>query len=168
MLGYTEHLSPPLSLLMDEFSSLHCTLLTLLPPRGPCDFTSHRVHRTWLGLMPHGPADAPPTPPLYLHLPDGSWRSGSWSMPTNNYSYTLSYSLNVLLLCNDSSWSHDIYSSVYHGEGSSSVVLLKVSSLLSPWKFSFSIFYEFLLIRCEVKGQGCLCVQIVKPSEENL
>jgi len=41
-------------------------------------------------------ADAPPTPLFYLHLPDGSWRSGSWSMPTTNYSYTLSYSLNVL------------------------------------------------------------------------
>jgi len=41
-------------------------------------------------------ADAPPTPPLYLHLPDGSRRSGSWSMPTTNYSYTLSYSLNVV------------------------------------------------------------------------
>jgi len=26
-----------------------------------------------------GPVDAPPTPPLYLHLPDGSRRSGSWS-----------------------------------------------------------------------------------------
>jgi len=43
----------------------------------------------------HGPADAPPTPPLYLHLPDESWRSGSWSMPTTNYLYTQSYSLNV-------------------------------------------------------------------------
>jgi len=50
-------------------------------------------------------------------------------MPTTNYSYTLSYSLNVLLVCNDSFWSHDIYSSVHPGEGSSSVALLKVSSL---------------------------------------
>jgi len=40
---------------------------------------------------------------FYLHLPDGSWRSGSWNMPTTNYSYTLSSSLNVLLLCYDSS-----------------------------------------------------------------
>uniref|UniRef100_A0A8C2WG48 C-type lectin domain-containing protein n=1 Tax=Cyclopterus lumpus TaxID=8103 RepID=A0A8C2WG48_CYCLU len=39
----TEHLSPLLSLLMDEFTSLHCTLLTLLPPRSLCDFTSHRT-----------------------------------------------------------------------------------------------------------------------------
>jgi len=30
-------------------------------------------------------------------------------MPPTNYSYTRSYSLNVLLLCNDSFWSHDIY-----------------------------------------------------------
>jgi len=51
ILGYTEHLSPLLSLLMDELSSLHRTLLTLLPPRSPCDFTSHRVLWTWLGLM---------------------------------------------------------------------------------------------------------------------
>jgi len=69
--------------LMDEFSSLHCTLLTLLPLRSPCDFTSHRVHRTWLGLMPW-----PLTLRPLLHLPDGSWRSGWWSMPTTNY-YTL-------------------------------------------------------------------------------
>jgi len=33
-------------------SSLHHTLLTLLPPRSPFDFTSRRVHGTWLGLMP--------------------------------------------------------------------------------------------------------------------
>jgi len=34
----------------------------------------------------------------------------------------------------------------------------------------FSIFWEFFLIRCEVKGQGCLyvySVQIVKPSGAN-
>jgi len=41
----------------------------------------------------HGPAETPPTPPLYLHLPDGSWRSRSWNMTTTNSSYTLSYSL---------------------------------------------------------------------------
>jgi len=34
----------------------------------------------------HGPVETPPTletppTPLYLHLPDGSWRSGSWNMP---------------------------------------------------------------------------------------
>jgi len=37
------------------------------------------------------------------------WRSGSCSVPTMNYSYTLSYSLNVLLLCHDSFCTHDIY-----------------------------------------------------------
>jgi len=30
----------------DAFVSLHRTLLTLLPPRSPFDFTSHRVHLT--------------------------------------------------------------------------------------------------------------------------
>jgi len=59
-LGYTEHLSPLLSLLMDEFTSLHHTLLTLLPPRSLCDSTSQRVLLTWLGLMPPAP------PPLLL------------------------------------------------------------------------------------------------------
>jgi len=28
--------------------------------------------------------------------------------------------------------------------------------------------WEYFLIRCEVLGQGCLCVQIVKASEANL
>jgi len=42
----------------------------------------------------HGPAETPPTPPLYLHRPDGSW-----NMPTTNSSCTLSYSLIVLFLC---------------------------------------------------------------------
>jgi len=82
----------------------------------------------------------------YLHLPDGSWRSGSWSMPTTNYSYTLSYSLNVFLLCNDSFWSHDIYCFVHPGEGSSSVALLKGSSLFSLWKGCLVVF----LIRCKL------------------
>jgi len=54
VLGYTELLSPLLSLLMDEFTSLHCTLLTLLPPRSLLDFMSHRVLWTWLCLMPPG------------------------------------------------------------------------------------------------------------------
>jgi len=61
VLGYTEHLSF-LSLLMNEFISLmsHRALLTLLPPRSLCDFTSRRVHRTWLGLRAscHGPDDS--------------------------------------------------------------------------------------------------------------
>jgi len=51
VLGYAKHLSPLLSLLMDAFSSLHHTLRSL-PPRSLCGFTSHRVHWTWLGLMP--------------------------------------------------------------------------------------------------------------------
>jgi len=50
VLGYTEHLSPLLSLLLDEFTSLHHTLLTLLPPWSLCDITSHRVRWTWPGL----------------------------------------------------------------------------------------------------------------------
>jgi len=59
VLGYTEHLYPLLSLLIDEFSSLHCTLLTLLPPRGLCD--SHLIGSIGPGwVWCHGPADNPP------------------------------------------------------------------------------------------------------------
>jgi len=99
-------------------------------------------------------ADAPPTPPLYLHLPDGSQRSGLWSMPTNYAYIFMSYSLNVYL-CNDSFWSHDIYSSVDPGEGSSSVALLKVSYLLlTPERF-FSISWEFSWSDVRSKVRGC-------------
>jgi len=117
----------------------------------------------------HGPAETPPTPPHYLHLPDGSSRSGLWNMPNTNYSYTLSYSLNVLLRCFNlcimiPSLHMASIASVHPGEGSSSVALLKVSSLFSPWR----VVWEFFLMRCEVLGQGCLCVQIVKHSETNL
>jgi len=92
---------------------------------------------------------------VFTHLSDGSRRSGSWSMPTTNYSHTLSHSLNVLLLCNDSFWSHDVYSPVYPRERSSSVTLLEGSSLFFLWRFYSSISWELFLIRCEVKGQGC-------------
>jgi len=55
--------------------------------------------------------------------------------------------------------------SVHPGRG----ILLCCSFLpLFPCKSFFSIFWEFFLIRCEVLGQGCLCVQIVKPFEANL
>jgi len=36
-----------------------------------------------------------------------------------------------------------------------------------PFSPPVYISWELVLIRCEVKGQGCLCVQIVKPSEDN-
>jgi len=41
------------------------------------------------------------------------------------------------------------------------VALLKVSSLFSRERVS-SVSWELFLIRCEVLGQGCLCVQMVK------
>jgi len=90
----------------------------------------------------HGPADAPPTP-----------GSGSWSMPTTNYSYTLSYSSNVLLLCcTNSLRTHDVYC-IWRG------ILLCCSPEgffpFFPVKGCFPFFGEFFLIRCEVLGQGC-------------
>jgi len=91
----------------------------------------------------HGPVETPPTPPLYLHLPDGTWRSRSWNMPTTNYSYTLSNSLIVLLLCFNLSVmisSVHITSIVHPGEGSSSVALLKGSSLFFPREGLFGSF----------------------------
>jgi len=152
----------------------------------------HRVHWTGLGLMPwrcwcpthssstsiclmdHGGLDRRtcllPTMPwpcwCSAHSPlppDGSWRSGSWSMPTTNYSYSLSYSLNVFTLICPSVHMASI-APVHLGEGSASVALLKVPSLFSLWR----VVWEFFLIRCEVLGQGCLFVQIVKHSEANL
>jgi len=44
--------------------------------------------------------------------------------------------------------------SVHPGEGSSSVALLKVSSLFFPSEFFFYFWGIFFLNRCEVKGQG--------------
>jgi len=60
-------------------------------------------------------------------------------MPTTDYSYTLSYSLIVLLLCFNlyvmiPSVHMTSIAPVHPGEGSSSVALLKVSSLFSPMK----------------------------------
>jgi len=95
----------------------------------------------------------PPTPP---------------SMPTTNYSYTLSYSLNVLFLCNDSFWSHYIYYSVHPGEGFSSVALLKVSLLFSSVKGFVSLFFGSSSWSDErSKVRDVVCVQIVKPAEAN-
>jgi len=134
---------------------LHVTIRSLNKKTAryiPCNWT----------CFDHAHSSSPP--------PSGSRRSGSWSVPTTNYSCTLSYSLNVLLLCNTSFWSHDVYSSVHPGEGSSSVALLKVSSLFfSLWSFFSPIFWEFFLIRCErSKVRDVVCGQIVKPSEANL
>jgi len=84
--------------------------------------------------------------------------------------HTLSYSLIVLLvLCFNlcimiPSVHMASITPVHPGEGSSSVALLKVSSPFSPWR----VVWEFFLIRCEVLGQGCLYLQIVKHSETNL
>jgi len=63
-------------------------------------------------------------------------------------------------------WSHDIYCSVHPGEGSSSVALLKGSSLFPPEGLFGS--FSWSDVRSKVKGQGCLCGQIVKHSEANL
>jgi len=37
-----------------------------------------------------------------------------------------------------------------------------------PREMFLSISVELFLIRCEVKGQGCLCVQVINPSEGSL
>jgi len=57
-------------------------------------------------------------------------------------------------VCNDSFWSHDIYCTRPSWRG----ILL----CCSPEGFFTFWVRELFLIRCEVKGQGCLCVQIVK------
>jgi len=56
-------------------------------------------------------------------------------------------------------WSHDVYCSFHPGEGSSSVALLKGSSLFSPWKLFFLLFLESFSCS-DVRGQrsGMSCV----------
>jgi len=58
---------------------------------------------------------------------------------------------------------HDIITSISrhleYNRGPSAI--LQRPSFFSPWR----VVWEFFLIRCEVLGQGCLCVQIVKHSE---
>jgi len=84
---------------MDECSSLHHTLRTLLPPRSLNDFTSHRVLAvSCLHLMmPPAMALLMPPPSLSLYLPLSHGLSGSWTISTTNYSYIMSYSLNVFM-----------------------------------------------------------------------
>jgi len=84
-----------------------------------------------------------------------SWRSGSWSMFTTNYSYT---HIHWMCLCNP----------VMIPSGHMTSILLSILErdppLLLSWRFYFTFppwkdfFYYlgvFSLIRCDVKGQGC-------------
>jgi len=66
----------------------------------------------------------------------GSWRSRSWNMPNTNYSYTVIFIECILTLVCPSVHITSI-ASVHPGEGSSSIALLKVSSIFSLWKFFF-------------------------------
>jgi len=102
----------------------------------------------------HGSADAPPPPPpLYLLLFHGLRRSGSWSMPTRTI-HTLCH-IYWMCLCNAFhlvTW-HLFFCPSWRG------ILLccsaeDFSTCFTPERF-FSISWEFFLIRCEVKGQGC-------------
>jgi len=132
------------SLLMDEFPSLHYTLLTLLPPRSPCVFTSHRVHWTWLGLMPWRcwcPAHSSSLPP------SAWWIMEVWIV-VHAYHQLFIHSVIfikcVLTLMIPSGHMASILPSI----------LERDPPLLLSWRLFF-IFGEFFLIRCEVKGQGC-------------
>jgi len=103
---------------MDEFTSLHCTLLIMHPRRSLCDFMSDRFHWTrlhqmppalWVGLLPW-PCWCAPPPPLYFFLFHGMWRSGSWSMPTTNYSYISVMLIKCVVNMSRCSFcKHDIY-----------------------------------------------------------
>jgi len=130
---------------MDELSSLHHTLLTLLPPRSLSDFTSHWVHRTWLGLMPPagwtGLLSLPPPPP----------NRGPCLLPTFH------------TLCQ----THWMCISAMIPSGHMTSIVLSILErdppLLLSWRFLpffpcekvFSIFWELFPVQCEVKGQGC-------------
>jgi len=132
-----------------EFPSLHHTLLTLLPPRSLCDFTSHRVHWTWLGLMPWRCWCAPPTHPLYLLLPDELRRSRSWSMPIHTICHANWMCCNSVMLTSVHMTS---VASVHPGRG-----ILLCCSVFNFFlrERVFSISWELFLIRCEDLGQGC-------------
>jgi len=138
-----------------EFSSLHCTLLTLLSLRSPCDFTSHRVHWTWLGLMPR---------PLLLStsiclMDHGGLDRGICLLPT------IHTPCHTHWMCYNSVTLHSVHMTSIvlsiRGEGSSSVALPKVSSI-------FFISREFSSSDVRSKVRDVVCVQTVKTSEENM
>jgi len=123
----------------------------------------------------------------------GSCISGSWSMPTTHYSSFLSYSFNVLEICNTVHSVHMTLNSIQfitnlricisglynlytddcrhilllsvQGEGSSSVALLKVFSYFFLWKFVFSFLGSFSWSNVRSKVRDVVCVRILKPSE---
>jgi len=106
-------------------------------------------------------ADAPPAPP------SAWWITEVWIVVRADYQLFIHSVIfiecvmitSVLMTC---------IASVHPGEGSSSVALLKGSSLFSLWKV-FLLFLGTSSWSDEVKGQGCrVCVQILKPSEANL
>jgi len=77
-------------------------------------------------------------------------------MLTTNYSFIHSVILIECVLTLKIPSVHMTYiASVHPGEGSSSVALLKVSSLFFSVKGFFLFSWEFFLIRCEVLGQEC-------------
>jgi len=77
-LGYTEPLSLLLSLLMNEFTSLNCTLLSLFLPRGFYAFSPLRfplIVAVWSGSWLLGTASLVPLLPISFCL-HGLWLSG--------------------------------------------------------------------------------------------
>jgi len=65
------------------------------------------------------------------HLPDGSWRSPSWNMPTTNYSYSVVFIECVLTLICPSGHMTSM-TPVHPGEGSSSVLSSSVLHFFPP------------------------------------
>jgi len=114
-------------------SPLHITNSASSPESG--DFTSHRVHWTWLGLT-LWPCWS--TPPFLLFtsiclMDCGCMDCGPWLLQTiHTLCHTHCTCCNSVMI--PSGYMTSI-APVHPGEGSSSVALLKVSSLFSQWMF---------------------------------
>jgi len=158
-------LSPPHSImsLSLKFSSSSCLTFASPASIGPCDTgSSSRISMLHLSVFKANKSTAFICQTITICLMDrGGLHRGTCRLRTIQ---TLCHIHWMCFNSNPSFWSHYIYCSVHPGEGSSSVLSWRVLHFFSPWR----VVWEFFLIRCEVKGQGCLCVQIVKHTEANL
>jgi len=120
----------------------------------------------WSGFLPNascrGSADAPH--PSFCLMDHGGLDRGPYLRLIIHTSVIF-----IECLCNSAIWSHDIYSTCPSWRG----ILLCCSPEgffppqvlpFFPLETDFSISWEFFLIRCEVKGQGCCTLSKIHPS----
>jgi len=120
--------------------------VNLLPPRTPCDFTSHRVY--WPCWCPAHSSSLPPSAWWIMEL----WICGPCLLPTI---HTLRHAHWM--------WCNSVMTHSVHMAYIVLFILKRDPPLLLSWRFLpffpcesfFSICWDFFLIRCEVLGQGC-------------